>query len=148
MGLPADWMLGSVRLNDKEITDTPWDVPTGGKDLMGLTLVVTQKIGTLSGTVVDANDKPSAAAVVVTFPGDPALWMPGLRFIRTTRPGTDGRFTMTGLPAGWFRAIARAFIEDGQDEDPEFREQARADAVSFTLAEGGSETITLKLPKK
>jgi hypothetical protein len=148
MGIPDGWMLGSVRLGDKDITDSPWDVPTGGKDLKGLTMVVTQKVGTVSGTVVDANDKPTAEAVVVVFSDNPDLWMPGSRFIRTTRPGTDGRFSITGLPSGAFLAIARPFIEDGQWEDPEFLEQARADALAFTLAEGGSETAALKLPKK
>jgi hypothetical protein len=146
-GLPDDWVLGSVRLGDKDITDKPWDVPTGGQRFQGLTLVVTQKVGVLSGSVMDV-DKPSADAVVVVFADDPELWMPGSRFIRTTRPGSDGRFSIKGLPAGSYLAIARAFIEDGQGEDPEFLEQSRVEAAAFTLSEGGSETVTLKLPKK
>ena len=46
-GLPANWTLGAVRLNEKDITDAPWDVPTGAKELVGLKVVVTQKIGAL-----------------------------------------------------------------------------------------------------
>jgi hypothetical protein len=148
MGLPNDWMLGSVWFGDKEITDSPWDVPTGGRELKGLTMVVTQKVGRVSGIVVDADGKPTSAAVVVVFADDPDLWIPGSRFTRTTRPDSNGEFSITALPGGSYRAIARAFIEDGLWEAADFLEEARADALAFTLSEGGTETITLKLPGK
>jgi hypothetical protein len=147
-GLPADWVLGSVRLGDEEITDQPWDVPTGGQQLRGLTLAVTQKVSKVSGDVLDAAGKPTADAVIVIFADEPGLWLPNSRFIQTARPGSDGKFSMSGLPAGAYRALALAVIEDGQAEDPEFLEQVRAGAVTFTLAEGGKETLALKLPKK
>ena len=50
------------------------------------------------------------------------------------------------LPAGTYRAVARDFVEEGQWEDRKFLEEARADAVRFTLSEGGTETLSLKLP--
>ena len=142
----GNWMLAAVRFNGKDITDTPWDVPTGGREFKGLQVVVTQKVGQVAGTVLDSNGKPTAAASVVVFPEDPDLWMPGSRFVRTTRPDGEGRFSISSLPAGTYRAIARAFIEDGQWEEREFLEAARDEAVRFILAEGASETITLKLP--
>ena len=145
-GIPEDWTLGAVRLNDKDITDVPWDVPMRGETLGGLQIVVTQKIGRVSGTVADAKGVPTAAATVVIFSDEPELWIPGSRFIRTTRPGADGRFSIAGLPAGTYRAIARDFVEEGQWEDRKFLEEARADGVRFTLSEGGTESISLKLP--
>ena len=145
-GIPEDWTLGAVRLNDKDITDVPWDVPTRGQELSGLQIVVTQKIGKVSGVVADNRGAPTSAATVVVFADDPELWIPGSRFIRTTRPGADGTFSISGLPAGAYRALARDFVEDGQWEDRKFLEEARADAVRLTLAEGGSETISLKVP--
>jgi hypothetical protein len=145
-GLPEEWTLGSVMLDDKDITDAPWDVPTGGKDIGGLKIVVTQKMGKVFGSVVDSTGKPSAGATVVVFPEEPDLWMTGSRFIRTTRPGSDGRFTISGLPPGSYRAIARDFIEDGQWYDRAFLEEARAAGSKVVLAESGSEALTLKLP--
>ena len=144
-GVPEDWTLGAVRLNDKDITDVPWDVPMRGEELSGLQIVVTQKIGRVSGTVADARGAPTAAATVVVFADEPELWLPGSRFIRTTRPGADGRFSIAGLPAGTYRAIARDFVEEGQWEDRKFLEAARADAVRFTLPDGGAEAISLKV---
>ena len=146
MGIPDDWMLDSVRLGDKDITDTPWDVPTGGKNIGGLQVMVTRKVGRISGTVLDAAGKPSAAATVVVFSEDSDLWMPASRFIRAARPDSEGHFSISGLPAGVYRAIAKAFVETGEWEDKAFLEAARPDAIKVVLAEGASEAITLKLP--
>jgi hypothetical protein len=145
-GIPEDWTLAAVRLNDKDITDAPWDVPMRGQELSGLQIVVTQKIGKVSGTVADSQGAPTSAATVVIFSDEPELWIPGSRFVRTTRPGADGTFSISGLPAGSYRAIARDFIEDGEWEDRKFLEEVRAGGVRFSLSEGGSETISLKLP--
>jgi hypothetical protein len=146
MGIPDDWMLRAVRLGDKDITDTPWDVPTGGREFKGLQVVLTPKVGRVSGTVLDERGQPTVAATVVIFPEDADLWMPGSRFVRNTRPDRDGRFSISGLPPGNYRAIARAFVENGQWEDVAFLEQARDGAVKFLLGDGGTETVTLKLP--
>jgi hypothetical protein len=145
-GIPQDWTLAAVRLDDKDITDVPWDVPTRGQELSGLQIVVTQKIGRVTGTVSDSRGAPTNAATVVVFSDEPELWRPGSRFIRTARPGADGTFSISGLPAGTYRAIARDFVEDGQWEDRKFLEDARADAVRLVLSEGGSETVALRLP--
>ena len=144
-GVPEDWTLGSVRLNDKEITDTPWDVPTGGQEIKGLQLVLTQHVGKVAGTVLNDRGAPTSSATVVVFSDEPELWNPGSRFVRVTRPSADGQFTLAGLPAGSYRAVAREFVEEGQWEDRTFLEQLRADAVRVVLASGGSETITLKV---
>jgi hypothetical protein len=146
IGLPDGWMLGRVQLNDKDITDAPWDVPTGGKEFTGLRVTVTDRVGRLSGAVVDSSGRPASDATVVVFPDDPDRWFPYSRFIRATRPGADGRFSIAGLPAGAYRAIAREYVENGQWEDRRFLEEVRGEGVRFELAEGGSEEITLKLP--
>jgi hypothetical protein len=146
IGLPQGWTVAAVRLDDKDITDAPWDVPTGGRQIGGLKIVVTQKVGRVSGSVVDEANQPTSSAAIVVFAEDETLWIPGSRFVRTTRPDRDGRFSIAGLPGGTYRAIARAYIEDGQWEDPKFLEEARDTAVKFILGEGGAQTLTLKVP--
>jgi hypothetical protein len=61
------------------------------------------------------------------------------------RPGNDGRFTISGLPLGNYRIGAREFVAEGQWEDPEFLTALLRTAASITLAEAGSETITLRV---
>lgn len=146
LALPPGWALGAVRLGEREITDTPWDVPTGGRQIDGLKIVLTQKGGRISGSVTSSDGKPTAAATALVFADDDKLWMPGSRFVRSARPDRDGRFAVAGLPAGTYRAIAREFVEDGQWEDRAFLEEIRDRALRVILAEGGAETVTLKLP--
>ena len=146
-GIPDDWLLASVQLGEKVITDAPWDVPTGGKEFPGMRIVISQKIGRVTGQVNDDTGKPTSDATVVVFSDDAGLRFPGSRALRAARPSPDGRFAFAGLPAGSYYAIARDFIEDGQWEDRAFLEGLREGAVKFVLGDGGSEAIALKLPR-
>ena len=146
IGLPDSWTLRSVKLDDRDITDAPWDVPTGGKQIGGMKMVITQKIGRVSGSVVDEAGQPTVNATIVVFAEDESLWMPGSRFVRFTRPARDGTFSISGLPAGTYRAVARSYVEDGQWEDRAFLEEVRDSGARFALTDGGSHTLNLKVP--
>jgi hypothetical protein len=143
MGIPDGWMLGSVTVGEEDISDVPWDVPTGGRELKGLTLVVTQKVGRVTGSVVDGSGKPTTDAVVVIFADDPDRWVPGSRYVQTASPDSEGTFSIKGLPGGTYCAVARAFLEDGQWQAAEFLEQARTNATTFTIEEGGSASVSV-----
>ena len=144
-GLPDGWTMASATLNDRNIADEPFDVPTGGKEITGAKIVVSRKIGRVSGIVRDANGKPTSAASVVVFSDDSSQWIPYSRFVRATRPGIDGRFSISQLPPGTYRAVALEFLEDGQQEDAAFLAELRDTATTFALGEGGNETLTLSV---
>jgi hypothetical protein len=146
-GLPEDLMIDAIRFNDRDVTDVPWDVPTGGRDLATLQIVVTSEIGIIDGTVTTTAGRRTSDATVVAFSEDAAFWTPASRFIRVTRPGNDGKFAIRGLPAGDYLVVAREFVEEGQWEDREFLESVRFDAQRVTLRRGGNETVALKLPR-
>jgi 5-hydroxyisourate hydrolase-like protein (transthyretin family) len=145
MGLPDDWTLGAVRLENRDITDVEYDVPTGGKELRGLQVVITRRIGRVSGVVLDSAGKPASQATVVVFSEDADHWRPFSRYLQAARPSSDGRFSIRGLPPGAYRVIVRDFIEQGQWEDRQFLESVRDEGVRVVLAEGGAETVTLRL---
>jgi hypothetical protein len=145
MGLPDDWTLSAVRLENKDVTDVEYDVPTGGKEIRGLQVVITRKIGRVSGVVLDAAGKPASQATVVVFSEDADHWRPFSRYLQAARPSADGRFSIKGLPAGAYRVIVRDFIEQGQWEDRQFLESVRDEGIRVLLAEGAAETVTLRL---
>jgi hypothetical protein len=147
-GLPEAWMLDAVRLGEIDITDVPYDVPTGGREITDLQIVITKKVGNLSGSVAAADGSPAPDATVVVFSEDPALWIGGSRFVKSARLTAEGTFTITGLPAGTYLAVARDFLIDGQWENKEFLESSRADAVRVTLSPGDAATIALKVPPR
>ena len=138
-------MLDAVRLGERDITDETYDFPATGGALTDLQFVLTTKVGSVNGSVVNADGKPTRDATVVLFADDPSLWTLASRFVRSTRPTADGRFSMTGLPGGSYLAIAREFIADGEWESKEFLEAARQDAVRLTLERGGTASVDLKV---
>ena len=147
-GLPADWMISSVTLNDEDISERAWDVPTTGKEYGPLKIEVTQSLGSASGSVVDGRGSPTADAAIVIFTADDALWVPSSRLVRVARPDASGAFSVTGLPAGSYLAVARDFVEDGAENDRAFLESLRTGAAHFDLLSGGSAALTLRVTDK
>jgi hypothetical protein len=143
LGLPDEWTLGSVRLDDKDISDVPFDVPTGGREIRGMQVVLTRKIGRVAGSVTDPAGKPAAGCTVVVFSEDPAHWVPYSRYIKAARPSPDGQFSISGLPPGTYRALALDLIERGEWEDREWLERMRDAGARVVLAEGGTQTLRL-----
>jgi hypothetical protein len=145
VGLPDGWMLDSVKIGERDVTDTAYDVPTGGLEISELQIVLTRKVSTVTGDIVTVDGKPTRDATIVLFAEDASLWGAPSRFVRSTRPTADGTFSITGLPGGTYLAVAREFVTDGEWETKDFLEAARQDGVRVTLTRGGSETVTLKL---
>jgi hypothetical protein len=145
VNLPDSWMLDAVRLGERDITDTPWDVPTGGLEITDLQIVITDKVGSVSGSVSGPDGEPTRDAAIVVFSDDPAHWLAGSRFVRSTRPTADGTFTISGLPAGNYLAVAHDSVMDGEWESAEFLKRAADNAVRVALSSGGSETVALKV---
>jgi hypothetical protein len=141
---PQGWMLKSVLLNNEDITDVPLDVPPG-QHVTGVKVVLTQQLGTVTGTVTDARKQPVLDATVVLFPVDERLRGYQSRFIRAARPNQQGTFTISATPAGEYLAVAVQALEDGQSADPEFLDAIAPFATRVTLDEGENETVSLDL---
>jgi hypothetical protein len=144
-GLPEDWALSGVMLNDRNYIDTPLELSGGGGETKGLQLIVSQTAAKVTGDVLTRGRQPAPESTVVIFAHDRARWTIGSRYIRATRPDSAGHFSVAGLPAGVYRAVARDFLPDGQWEDPDFLQSLLASAIRFELAEGATEAITLIL---
>ena len=82
---------------------------------------------------------------VVAFAADRDQWVPQGRFFGAAHPDQDGRFKISGLPAGEYLLIAVDRIDPGESSDPEFLERIRTKATRFSLIEGETKSIDLKL---
>ena len=144
-GLPPEWMLAAVTLNGKPFLDTPLPVAAGTPDAANIQLVVSRKGGRVEGQVVDSNNNATGDATVVLFSADAARWTIASRFVHAARPDNAGRFSVSGLPAGAYRAVAREFVPEGQWEDPEFLAGLVAGAARVDVGEAETATVTLKV---
>lgn len=139
------WYLKAVELDGDDVTDTPVTLELG-RDIHGVRIVLTQTASSVVGVVRDDRGNAVLDALVVIFPADETRWTTPSRFLRITRPGTDGAFTIRGLPASpQYRIIAVQGVEDMQAYDPEFLATIRDRADSLALAPGEAKTLDVKL---
>lgn len=136
---PRGWMLKSVLVDGRETIDAPFTLDSGQK-LTGVTVVFTDQLSEISGTVTDARGVPVTELTVLAFPRDDSLWRPQARQIMTARPDQNGKFQMRGLPPGQYYLAAIDPAEQGEWFEPAFLEQQRPGAVSLTLVEGDIKT--------
>jgi len=142
---PQGWTLKAVGLNGQDITDIPTEFPPG-QSVAGMQVVLTKKVTALSGTVADAAGQPLLDATVVVFPANEKLWAYQSRFIKAARPDQAGVYRMTGLPpAGDYLVVALQGLEDGQAGDPDFLATIKDLATKFTLTEGETKAVDVKL---
>ena len=143
--LPTGWTLKAIRLNGDDITDGGVEFK-GPQGVSGLEIVAIDKTSEISGGVTATNGSPIKDYTVVVFAEDQSLWsLPMTRWVTGTRPDQEGRFRVRNMPAGSYYAVAVDYVEQGSWGDPELLERLKARAKRFTLAEGGTETLDLKL---
>jgi Carboxypeptidase regulatory-like domain len=139
------WTMKAVRLNGAEVTDTGIDI-RANEDLAGLEIEMTNRLTEVSGVVTNRSGQAVKEYSLVVFSRDRELWVANSRFMRTGRPDQDGRFKITGLPAGSYYAVALEYIDPSDDaSDPEFLDRIRGGAATFSLNEGETKTVDLRL---
>jgi len=142
--LPPTWTIRSVRLNGVDVTDEGMDV-RANENISGVEVELTNRLTSVSGVVTTAGGEPAKDYTVVFFPADAQRWGPGSRYLRIARPDQQGRFRISGLPPADYEVVAVERLEQGQNTDPEFLERLRSRASSFSLFEGETKAIDLKL---
>jgi hypothetical protein len=140
-----DWALKKITQNGLDITDSPVDFRT--RDVEGVEVLLTPKVSRVSGTVSDDRGPITDFAVVV-FAADPTKWTDRSRYVVMARPTQQGRFELRGLPPDEYLAIGLPGVIGMEWMDPDFLQQLRAQATSFTLAEGEARTLTLTVKKR
>jgi hypothetical protein len=113
--------------------------------------VLTDRLNTVSVSVVDDHNRPAPAASVIAFSVDRDRWYPASRFLRLSKSGTDGAVTIAGLPPGSYYAAAVAKLPaDGDDawQDPAYLESLVPPATAFSLGDGQRQTLALKVTER
>ena len=141
------WFLKSVLQGGDDVTDSGLEFMPG-RSIEDLQITMTQKTTELSGLVTDDRNRPVVDSTVVIFPANRERWTYLSRYLRTTRPDTEGRYNVRSLPPGEdYLIIAVQNLESGQGGDPEFLARAREEAKTLTLNEGETKAVDIKLSK-
>jgi hypothetical protein len=146
-GLPDNWAVKAIMLDNIDVTDRPVDLST--MQGTAIRVVLTDRVTEVTGAVTSGAFAPTDAetdATVVIFTDDESKWLYPSRFVRSVRAKEDGTFQVTGLPPTLdYRAVAVDYLEDGEETDPEFLKRMRDRAARFSLREGERRAIDLRL---
>jgi hypothetical protein len=139
-GLPAGWVLKRVQIGDREVTDVPIDI-RAGVTLPDVTVVVSNRLPGIGGTVTDARGRPADGPVVL-FPADAAKWHEAAGSLRSARPDQAGKYRFDTVRPGDYLIAAVDQMEPWQVNDPEFLTALRDRATKVAI---GDEAATLDL---
>jgi hypothetical protein len=138
------WTLKAVRLNGRDVTDTPLPAGTAAQSVSGLEVVLTDRISRASGIAVDTRGRGVAGATVIVFGTDRSSWTEGSRFLGSADADQNGRFTVSTLPPGEYYAAAVTPLALEEWRDPDLLNSLVVHATQISIVEG--EVVETRLP--
>jgi hypothetical protein len=141
----TSWTLKSVVVNGSDVLDTGLEIAAAERPSDAL-VTFTNQTQVVSGTLSDPSGRAAPDFTIVVFPADNRYWSASRR-IKTSRPGTDGRFIINGLPAGEYRIAALVDIGPGDANDPSFLEQLVPASITFSLADGERKVQDIRMAR-
>jgi 5-hydroxyisourate hydrolase-like protein (transthyretin family) len=141
-GAGSGWTVESSVIDGQDSLDFPVEIKPGGAN-SGALVTFTDRQTELTGTITNRRGQPAAEQTLILYPAEERFWIPQSRRIRSTRPGTDGRFTFASLPPGDYRLVAIVDVEPGAWFDPGFLQQVDAAATQVTIADGEKKVIAI-----
>jgi hypothetical protein len=137
------WALKTAVANGREAFEAPLQVSPG--EPVNWTVTFTDKPTSLSGLFQDRSGRAATDYFILIYSVDRGAWVPGSRRIRTTRPATDGAFSVKGVPAGEYYLAALTDLENGEWNDPTLLERLIPSSIKVTLRDGEVTTQDVRI---
>lgn len=110
-GLPPPWVMESVYFHGTDITDLQFDV-IEREQFRDVRVTITDAGREVTGVVQNARHLPVANTGVLVFPRVPLFWVRTNRRMRIAYTDRAGKFTIHGLPAGDYYAVASLAVDE------------------------------------
>jgi beta-lactamase regulating signal transducer with metallopeptidase domain len=143
MSLPEGWVVKSVRVGNRDVTDEPTDFGDGAVE--GIEITVTNRLTQLLGRVSDSRGNGVGSYTVVVFPDDRDRWLVPSRLVRGVRSGSDTLYEIRGLPSGSYLAVAVDSLLMNAWNDPNVLQLLSSSGTPFRLEEGERRVLNLRL---
>ena len=144
--LSQAWILESAVSRGRDLLDVPLEIEAGG-DLSDVILTFSDRRSELAGTLQTSTGAPAPEYFVVAFSHDRTYWTPLSRRLKSVRPGTDGRFTITGLPAGDYLMAALTDVDPDEWQTLTFLEQLIPASIKVVVAPGARVTQDIRIAR-
>lgn len=140
----VNWTLKSAIVGGHDVLDFPLELKPN-EQITDAALTFSDKSQELSGSLQDAQGRPTSDFTIIIFPADNRYWVPQARRIQSARPSTDGKFSFRGLPAGEYRLTAVTDADTGEWYDPAFLSQLMSASMPISLRDGEKKVQDIKL---
>jgi protocatechuate 3,4-dioxygenase beta subunit len=141
----GSWLLKSVRYHSTDVTDVGLELMSG-RDVSDVEIVMTNLPQIVTGQITNARGEAVKDGAVLVFGQDKEQWGTQGRYTSIGRPDKDGKYTVRTLPPGDYFAIAVEQIDSQRfSGDPDYFDMLSRSAVRFSLVEGDTRTVDLKL---
>ena len=132
------WTIKSAVANGREAFEAPLRVLPN--EPVEWTITFTDRPATLTGGLQEEGGRAATEYYILVFSTNRAHWTPGSRRIRMTRAGSDGTYTVKGLPAGEYFLAALLDLETGEWNDPTLLDRLVKSSVRVILRDGETTT--------
>jgi hypothetical protein len=139
----AGWSRKSAVALGIDGLDAPLEIKAGMPPIE-LVVTYTDRETTIDGTLQDATGRPASDYFIVVFTTDRAKWTARTRLVQTTRPATDGAYSVH-VPAGEYYVAALTDLESGETNNPTFLEQLIPGAIKIAVADGEKKRQDFKI---
>jgi hypothetical protein len=143
VGLPSGWGVKSATVAGVDFTDAPLTVAPG-QNLGDASIVLTNKLASLSGKLVDGAGKGLAYTLII-FSTDRTLWSLRSRRTQQMRAKDTGEYAFSGLAAGDYYFVALSDPQAVDLTDSDSFEALAAAASKVTLAEGEKKLLSFTI---
>jgi hypothetical protein len=130
----STWSAVSAIVDGRDLLDELIEGPA--IQHAGVVVTLSDRRTGLTGALTSAAGAPVNEYFVVAFSTDRRHWRAGARRIASTRPATDGRFSLAGLPAGEYHVAALVDVTEADLSDPAFLAGIAPPALRITIAAG------------
>jgi hypothetical protein len=137
-------MTKSVIVDGVDVADTPFD-PTRRGRVSNVTVVLTDKVTEIGGTVTDGRGTTLESSVVLIVPEDLPPGISPARYQRILQSDRNGKFSVRGMPPGRYVALAANSIDAAHQYDPDVARRVRQRGHGFAVREGEQVTLDLSL---
>jgi hypothetical protein len=117
----SGWMLKAATLAGADVLDAPLEIRD--RPISDLVLTLTDRLPTVTGTVVAADGTDRGDTTVVLFPADHRGWVASGMSTRRLHVGPvdhNGSFTLPDVLPGDYLVVAIARSDEGDTQDPAF----------------------------
>jgi hypothetical protein len=138
------WVLKSAMVGGQDAADLPFDIGVAS-DLAGVVITMSNRAAELTGVLQMPGGTAASDYSIVVFPRDERLWGVSPRRARAVRPASNGRYQVTGMPAGEYLLAALTDVDQGEWLNPDFLRGIAPAAIPIQLVEGERWTQDIRI---